>query len=103
MKSQSVEHTAVALRSPSSTQPDLAEEPAGRHRPDESAGALDVDGARHDDVERIGRLAFAHEDRLGRRRGLDRQRGDRLQAPRVQVREDRERGEHVGLVHGPRA
>ena len=78
---------------------DLAKERAVRHRPHEATAALDVDGARHDDVEGIGWFTLAHELGAGGSGRLDRQRPDRLEAARVEVREDRKSREDVGPGH----
>lgn len=81
---------------------DLAEEPAVRHRTDESAHPLDVDGARHDDVEGLRRLALAQEHGAGGHRDDLGQRRHSFHASRSEIGEDREASEDGGLsVHVP--
>jgi len=82
-------------------QGDLAEEAALRHRADEPAKALDMDGAAHDDVERLGRLALTQEHRAGRDRDEPGQHRHGFQAARLEFGEDREAGDDGALlVHG---
>jgi hypothetical protein len=83
-------------------QRDLAEEPAVRHRTDEPARALDMNGAGHDHIEGLGCLALTQEHRAARCRNDPGQRRDSLHAARIEFGEDRDPSEDGGLsVHVP--
>ena len=77
-----------------------AGEAAVRHRADEAPGALDPNGARDDDVERVGRLAFVDEHGSGGHRAVASKCRHGLQAPWIEPGKDRQPSEGVGrTVH----
>ena len=79
-------------------QGDLAQEPAGHHRSNDAVAAFDPDRAIDDHVELVTRLALEHEHLAGGDDDLAGQHADRLDAPLVEIGEQRDPAQHLHLV-----